>query len=179
MTRTRRDRGFTLIEVLVVLVLIGIITALAVARIGMQDDRAEQAAKQLAGVLEIASRRAVIEARELGLVFDSKGYRFVVLGDDGWQSEELSDRSLSARTLDDSLSLDIERDELPGSRRPGDDTGDSDDDADTEPQVLILSSGEITPFRAVIRPRDGDATTWTVRATFDGRIRAEPAGAQP
>lgn len=179
MTRTRRDRGFTLIEVLVVLVLIGIITALAVARIGMQDDRAEQAAQRLAGVLEIASRRAVIEARELGLVFDSEGYRFVALGDDGWQAQELSDRSLTARSLDDDLSLEIEREELPGSRRPGDDTGDSDESTDTEPQVLILSSGEITPFRAVIRPRDGDATAWEVQATFDGRIRSEPAEAQP
>lgn len=179
MTRIPGERGFTLIEVLVVLVLIGIITALAVARIGMQDDRAEQAAQRLAGVLEIASRRAVIEARELGLVFDSEGYRFVALGDDGWQSDELNDQALGSRSLDSDLRLEIEREELPGSRRPGEDTGDTDDGSDTEPQVLILSSGEITPFRAVIQPRDSDASTWTVSATFDGRIRSEPAEGSP
>jgi len=100
----RRARsGFTLIEVLVVVVVIGMAAGLAIVNLGTDDRRAtEREAKRLAGALEHAAALAQWRGETLGVSADGSGYRFwrraagdqwTTLGDD----DVLAPRSLPAQ----------------------------------------------------------------------------------
>ena len=72
-----RDAGFTLVEVLVVLVILAIAAGAAVYA-GSSDDkeRATREARRFAGALEHAAMRAQIRAETLGASAEGNGWRF-------------------------------------------------------------------------------------------------------
>lgn len=161
-------RGFTLIELMVVLVLIGVIASLAVLSFGgTRDPRMETEARRLAAVMELAMQTAILQNRELGLVLDQSGYRFSHLEEDTWLPVQASaDRTLRARELPDGMRLEWSTDGLPGRAAP-----DSDKD-DHRPAVLLLSSGEQTPFRVTLGWRDRHQTeAWQLEGTLTGELR--------
>ena len=77
-------RGFTLLEVLVVVVVIGIASGLVVANLGGDDRRrTEREAHRLAGALEHAAAVAQWKSETLGISADGGIYRFWRRGPDG------------------------------------------------------------------------------------------------
>ena len=75
--RARPDRGFTLVEILVVVAIIAISAGLAALAYD-SDDRgmASREAKRFAGALEHASARAQWRAETIGVSADGDGWRF-------------------------------------------------------------------------------------------------------
>lgn len=144
----RRARGFTLIELLVVLVILGSLIGLAVLGTGLAGPSRELRgeAERLAGLIGVLADEAVLDNREYGLSFTREGYR--VLRYDPRRGEwQALDRQ--AHRLPDWAELDVEVEgevlRLPGAAGA------------LAPQLLILSSGELTPFRLRLaeRRRDG------------------------
>ncbi|MCH8503059.1 MAG: type II secretion system minor pseudopilin GspH [Ectothiorhodospiraceae bacterium] len=164
------QRGFTLIEIMVVMVIIGTVVTFGVLSMMVDDDRElEDEARRLHAVLELAHENALLEARELGLILEPDGYRFTELVNDEWRGIETSAHSyLRPRTIPDHLRLEIEVDGLPGEREPGR----SEDD---RPGIMLLSSGEITPFRIRLSERHarGDAH-YQLRVELMGRRTLRP-----
>ncbi|OYY75131.1 MAG: type II secretion system protein GspH [Gammaproteobacteria bacterium 28-57-27] len=79
------QRGFTLIEVMVVMVIIAIlVTAVSLS---LKGDRVAEAlgeeAKRLTALLNLAREEAVMRDRDLGLVLASDGYFFVQQANEG------------------------------------------------------------------------------------------------
>ncbi|MBT8091784.1 MAG: type II secretion system minor pseudopilin GspH [Gammaproteobacteria bacterium] len=76
---TKKTRGFTLIEILVVVIIIATISSLALLSLGLVgDDRdLDRERRRLASLLEVAQDEATMQGREFGLEFLRSGYRFV------------------------------------------------------------------------------------------------------
>ena len=151
----RRSAGFTLLELMVVLVLIGIIFSFAVLSLRGTDisDLMEQETRRLAMLLELASDEAVLRGEELAVNFTDDGYEFLVLRDNSW-SPPGDDPLLKAYRLpaDIELRLEVEGEPPVLNVVAGEEREDAGEDAgeQLEPQVFILSSGEMTAFTATL-----------------------------
>lgn len=193
-----RGLGFTLIEVLVVVVIVGVISAVVLLSVGIGDDRSlERQARRLTSLVQLAGDEALMQGRDFGIEFSQSGYRFVELDPlfSRWYVVT-SDDMLRTRTLDPGLTFELALEEREvvlspelGSApvreateagedgdddEPGSTRDDDDDDDDYAPHVMILSSGEITPFDLRIR-RAADRREVEVHMSVTGEVEIETA----
>ena len=138
----REHRGFTLLEVLVVVVIIGVMASFALLSIGRRsvDDRLAIEARRLQELFTLAADEAVLQGLELGFVQTPEGYEFLVLKDGRWQPLEGAG-PLRARALAEPFYLRLQVD-----GRPVAPTRAADPKAELQPQVMLLSSGDATEF---------------------------------
>jgi len=99
-------RGFTLVEMLVVLLLLGIAAALVTLRID-RDDRhlLQQEATRFAGALEQASATAQWQAITLGVSAEGGTYRFWRRDGDGQWHVIAQDEVLAPRALPEGIEI--------------------------------------------------------------------------
>ena len=179
MASARRQRsGFTLIELLVVVVIIGIVSAVVVLSLGLLgDDRAlTDEARRLRSLVELAEDEALMQGREFGLEFMQSGYRFVEYDplQNRW-SEIIGDDLLRARELDEGMAFELYLEDRPVelSLQPAmiqeEDDSANDDENDYAPHVLIMSSGDVTPFDVTIA-RDTDRAEVLLAMNDAGRL---------
>ncbi len=162
--------GFTLLELLVVMVIIGLLATMAVLSVGTREPLASQEARRLAELLRLGVEEAVLQGREWGLRVTSDGYEFMVLGESRWRV--VGDEILHPRKLpqDVGTRLTLEGEELSLEHE----THDKNDQQEAiTPQVLLLSSGEVSPFRLALVGHD--QPTWYVTGTYDGIFAVHPA----
>jgi general secretion pathway protein H len=169
----RRAAGFTLIEVMVVVFIIGITASLAVLTMSGGEPPVETETRRLKTLLGLVREESILQGRNLGLRFDAQGYQFFVLGNDKWTALA-QDPMLRHRELPDSLRLELEAEgeQLKFFPSDDDDEDKKDEDKEKTPQVFFLASGEVSPFSVIIRPFDGDALRLSVSETGD--IEVEP-----
>ncbi len=167
----RRSGGFTLLELLVVIALIGIILTFATLTLGgdRRAERLEQEAERFRQLTRLAAEQAVLRGEEWGVALDEQGYRYLYLGDDGWRP--VADPAFRPRRWPEGIEARLLLDGQPAVLAGG-----QDGDGAQAPELLLLSSGELTRFELVLR----DAGTEHVARVFgrpDGRLerRAEPA----
>ncbi|MFB3125319.1 MAG: type II secretion system minor pseudopilin GspH [Woeseiaceae bacterium] len=171
--------GFTLIEVLVVVTIIGIISAVVVLSLGnLGDDRELQTeARRITSLIEMASDEATLQGRDFGLEFLQTGYRFVeydaltgqwseVFGDELMRLRQLAqDTEFDLFLEDRRILLDIDA----ADSAQNDDADDNYLRQDFLPHILILSSGDITPFRLEI-VRNTDRSSVSLGVSANGEI---------
>lgn len=142
------QRGFTLIELLVVLVILGCLIGLAVFSTGIAGPARElrSEAERLSGLIGVLADEAVLDNREYGLSFSQNGYRVLRYEPQRAEWQVLDDQAHRLPAWAE-LVFEVEGEPL---RLPTDAEA-------TAPQLLILSSGELTPFRLRLseRGRDG------------------------
>jgi len=132
----RHCRGFTLLELMIVIVLIGMLAGMVSLASGPSPVRqARQQAEDLIRVVQQLRERAVLDAREYGLRVQPDAYQAVRLEARGWMAVTPVQR------LPENLALGLEQDGQVLTL----------DDATGAPQLLMLSSDEISPFRLLIK----------------------------
>lgn len=98
--------GFTLLEMLVALLIMGIAVALVSAIVRPDDQaRLRVEADRLAQLLRLARIQARMTGRTLGWTSGGAGYQFWHVGDDGFWSEIRSDNLLRPRTLPSGMAI--------------------------------------------------------------------------
>ncbi len=168
LTQGRGEGGFTLLELLVSLVLIGIILTFATLSIGDggRGDQIAQEARRLAALLELVGDEAILDGRQYGLQLNETGYRFLVRSRGSWglaEDDLLRPRELPA---DLALALAIEgrHVDLP-TKYPR---------KEIKPQLLLLSSGERTAFELRVGQAQGGTALWRVWGGPVGRLELAP-----
>lgn len=93
------QQGFTLLELLVVVVIVGVLVTFATLSISNRavNDKLETEAKRLQQLFEIAGEDAELQGIEIGFVFTPQGYLFVAAQDQQWLP--LDEGPLRARPL--------------------------------------------------------------------------------
>ena len=200
-------RGFTLIEIMLVIVIIGCATGIIVLSIPggpspkLGNDLAEES-QQLAATIQVMSEQATQQGRTIGLHISNHGYQFMIrqqttaANEDTvtqstsqaldtlpdwdhqvWQpytSEKLRtagkfDEKVSLALTLDGLQLQEEENRLGRSNPQWFDT-ENQLEAKT-PQILLLPSGEITPFSLTLEELGSNSTLYRqIKGQENGQI---------
>jgi general secretion pathway protein H len=162
---TAHERGFTLLELLVVLLIIGIIVSFAGLSIGQRSSRVvHDEAERLNGLFQMASDEAVMDGRELAVEFAEDGYQFLELNQDNkWVPIE-KDNLFRKRELPPDIKLDLVVEGAEASFK----------DKKTLPKVFVLSSGELTAFTLTLSV-EGEQP-YVLQGNSDGKLSLSTGG---
>lgn len=182
---TRTASGFTLIEVLVVVVVVSILMSVVVASFTgtSREQELQGYVERLALRLEMARDKALQRNREWGVYFDEEGIRFAEFDEINGTWVEYTQRPFVgdryAEGVDFKLTVE---DFTPLTNSASDGIGggigrDNDfgggsgnrNNDDELPDIVLYSSGETTPFTVEVTPKDWTTRTWQL--TTDGFTR--------
>ncbi|EGR0800178.1 MULTISPECIES: prepilin-type N-terminal cleavage/methylation domain-containing protein [Vibrio] len=181
----RKHNGFTLIEILLVLVLLSLTAVAVISTLPTsQKDLSKQYAQSFFQRLQLLNEEAVLSGKDFGVrVDDTKStYALLSLTSEGWQPLKL--KQIPSKTkLEEDITLQLElgggawdNDERlfkPGSLFDEDMFAEEEDEKKIQPpQVFIFSSAEVTPFTLSFFPQNGDAFNdgWRVIGKESGQI---------
>jgi len=202
------QRGFSLLEILVVVAIVGIFVGVAVLSTDLIsfDRKVEQEANRLRTLLNYTSEDALMQGRDYGITFYEDGYRFFLFDHrrQTWLPLDEED-AFAARPLPDDMIFELWMEQLPVQLQPfaelppqllaalaeQEETLAEDEEAEEEeedeeddeiefpqPQVLIFSSGEFTPFELeILRESNILEPGLEIAVEFDGSTeiaRSEP-----
>lgn len=156
MRKFGRASGFTLIEILVVVVIVGIVMTVALLSLSLagDDGQIRREARRFMSLVDVAQDEALMQGREFGLELMTDSYRFVeydpignqwseILGDDHLRFRQLPEQMVLELFLEDQrILLDIG----PAEMEENDDISSFAGIDHYSPHVLIFSSGDRTPF---------------------------------
>ncbi len=187
-----RAHGFTLLELLVVVVIVAILftyTTLAI-RSDSPEDIIKKEAQRMERLVQLALEESILRGEEYGLEIFLDGYRFLRFNKNQWQplsgdkilrQRELPlDMEVEVRLEDTEIVIDPASSALSGQKLDlnveaelGADSDEKEDSKKTRPQIYLLSSGEITPEFEVRFYILGIEDSYFVRGSFDGSLKTE------
>lgn len=161
-----KHKGFTLLEVLVVIALIGLIVSVVQFNFSGKrpEDSLKKASSQFVQLFDTAANYGLLNNIELGLYIDKSSYRF--LGYDGIKWSEIAQQDwLATQEVPEGITLTLTLDDLPIEEpllfdssvfndqneeylffKAIEEAKKAEQEKQLIPQVYILSGGDITPF---------------------------------
>jgi general secretion pathway protein H len=159
MMRARRAGGFTLIEILVVVVIIAVIVGLAsVQLVRGPGDLVREESERLALLLRAAREEAILQGRVFAFGAGRESYRFLRLERNGRLKVTSGDELFRPQRV--AAGIVIELFQVEGAAETAQDG------------VVFLPSGELPVFRIVLK---SGGARWSVVGAPDGAIRAQAA----
>ncbi len=157
----RKQSGFTLIEILVVVIIVATISGIALMSIGLVGDDRELSTerKRLAALIEMVQDEATMQGREFGLELMNSTYRFVEFDPFTAQwSEVLGDDLLRLRELPEGMEFELyiedKRVVLENDPQEFEDPDEKTTSLGNEtyaPHIFVFSSGESTAYEILLK----------------------------
>jgi general secretion pathway protein H len=166
-----RSKGFTLVEILVVVVIMAFVISIAVLSVGTagRDSQLDEESRRLDGLIGLLHDRAALEGRDFGLRIEPSAYEFLSYDTARDRWVPLSrDGEFRRRSLPKGVSFQLELDSQQVVLKPIDPNLSSDAD-EARPQIAVAASGEGTPFRLTL-VREGSAAKASVGGDVLGKL---------
>lgn len=178
--KSNRVQGFTLLELMVVIVIIAILFSFASLAFRGQspEDLIKEEAHRLERLIQLALEEAVLKNTEYGLEFSQNSYRFLSYSEDAWQIVS-GDKLLRERELPYEMKIELAIEQLDiviekTTESNAENTDDAEDRKEKlNPQVFLLSSEEITPEFSARFIMRGIATSYIVSGRIDGKLEVK------
>jgi general secretion pathway protein H len=165
-----RSKGFTLVEILVVVVIMAIVISIAILAVGTtgRDSQLDEESRRIEGLVGLLHERALLEGRDFGLRIEPAAYEFVVYDArrDRWMTLD-QEHEFRHRDLPKGVSFQLQLDSQTVVIKPID--RNLSNTAPPAPQLAIAASGEGTPFRLTLL-RDGTSSKASVDGDALGKI---------
>lgn len=185
-------RGFTLLEIMLVLVLIGLMlsTVIPTLRRDNPPDQVNTLAEKLLANVRQLQRQAQVSGQNLGLQLTDDGYRLVQYQDNRWQA---TDQAPTPVPADLRLTIKVgesvwqeamlleQQSAIVLAPRASADTGEAvdalteepgeEEEAVIVPDIIFWAAGDVTPARLTLASRGNPATARTLVFDENGQIR--------
>ncbi|GFE83468.1 hypothetical protein GCM10011487_54680 [Steroidobacter agaridevorans] len=159
-----------------VLVIIGIMVAMAVLSFGVlgRDRQAEDESRRFWTVLQQAREEGEMQVEDLGIFVSNGAYEYLRFDSrkDEWQPIE-GDELFQQRELPEGLRFRLRLESREVVLKPNlPQRGDKDENKKNPPHIMVLSSGDVSPFELEIE-REGQPALWRVTALANNNLRVE------
>lgn len=184
-TAASGQRGFSLVELLVALMVVVLVTSLVTFSFdsGGQDVRLAALVRELSGVAGYALDEAQMTGVDYGLLLEQESaggdvlyaYRWLERGQEGWQAPQSGKEIFNARSFPPDIELELElEDTTPVDLAPAVEEGEP-----VTPQVIFYASGEATVGTIDVRRREDGELLWRIEWDLLGRFDLLPRGEEP
>jgi general secretion pathway protein H len=155
-------RGFTLVEILIVMIIVGVMASMAVLAIGGDPhQQLKQEAQRIRLVLQLAADEALLQGQEYGLKLARESYQVVQFDDEKEEWAEAPLEAFDAYQLPNDITLSLQSE---GStvdltilnKNEEEQNQKSQEENELKPALLLLSSGEMTPFTLQLNSANAD-----------------------
>ena len=166
-----KSNGFTLIELIVVIVLIGIFISFAMLSMDLNslDSELDEESNKIYALIKLAKEEAIIRAKEIALETDKQSYLFKVwtlipnnTGPIKGTWESISNKIFRERVLNDGLKIHLETNEAVTLLEKEDD--------DSPNRVYFFSSGEQSEFLLRLSIRDDNKSYFEIEGKLNGEL---------
>jgi general secretion pathway protein H len=164
----QRNQGFTLVELLIVLLIISIVTSVALLTISHNKDKqVELFVSEFKQIITLAEEQAMLQPVVLGLAFDENSYQFInyhpAEGDKKsfWSPEQ--GRLLNRYQIPRGIELTM------GS---AEDEGVEESAKKSIPQIVISTNGDLTPFTVYVGLK-GKKPRFVIQGDTDGTVTSQ------
>jgi general secretion pathway protein H len=159
-----RNAGYTLIEILIVLFILGIVTSVALLSINQNDNkRMESFANEITQIMTLAEEQAMLEPNVLGLSITEHAFQFASLQPGKGSKKNswlpLEDVILGKHHIPRNIQIAIA---VGGTPLNVDNLG-------GDPQIIISMNGDITPFTIYVSKK-GEKPRYAIIGDGDGNV---------
>jgi general secretion pathway protein H len=166
-----RSKGFTLVEILVVIVIIAVVISMTVLSVNAtgRDSQLDDETQRIEGLVGLLHERALLEGRDFGLLIEPASYGFVMYDTrlNRWLPFD-QEHEFRKRNLPKGVSFQLMLDSQVVVIKAVDHNLAS-DQSPPSPQVAIAASGEGTPFRLLLL-RDSTHAQASVNGDALGKV---------
>lgn len=158
-------RGYTLIEILIVLFIISIVTSVALLSISRSQNRQiESFANELTQLLSLAEEQAMLQPNVLGLSIKDDALQFA-----SYQAATDKKKSVWLPLANSLLSKHSVPNDVDVSIHVNGAKVSDDEEKNPNPPIVISTNGDMTPFTIYIGKK-GEKPRYMIRGETDGKI---------